>query len=215
MEKLDVLKSFNITDELKQNYKFLIGSILPRPIAVVSTLNLDGSNNLAPFSFFTAVSATPMIIGFSPLIRTSTGKKKDTVINIEREKEFVVNFVTESNMHKVNEASAELDYGEDEFQYTGLNALESDLVKARRLLESPIQFECKLRDILSYGDHIGSGRFITGEVIKVHISEEILEGDNRISTSLFEPVGRGAGNDWIKTTDIIQFERKMKVQLQN
>lgn len=215
MEKLDVLKSFTISDELKANYKFLIGSILPRPIAVISTLNLDGSNNLAPFSFFTAVSATPMIIGFSPLIRTSTGEKKDTVINIEREKEFVVNFVTESNMHKVNEASAELEYGKDEFQYAGLNAIDSELIKARRLVESPIQFECKLRDILSYGDHIGSGRFITGEVVKVHISEELLDEGNRINTSSFKPVGRGAGNDWIKTTDIIQFERKMKAQLQN
>ncbi len=207
------MKSFEINSELKQNYKFLIGSILPRPIAVISTKNLDGSNNLAPFSFFTAVSATPMIIGFSPLIRTSTGGKKDTVINIEREEEFVVNFVTESNMHLVNEASAELPYGEDEFKYTGLNSLESDMVKAVRLKESPIHFECKLRDILSYGDHIGSGRFITGEVLKVHVDDSILE-EGRIKTSSFMPVGRGAGNDWIKTSDIIQFERKMKAQIQ-
>ncbi len=207
------MKSFDIAEELKVNYKFLIGSILPRPIAVVSTRNLDGSFNLAPFSFFTAVSATPMIIGFSPLIRTSTGKKKDTVINIEREKEFVVNFVTESNMTLVNEASAELAYGEDEFKFTGLGALDSEIVKAPRLQESPIHFECKLRDILSYGDHVGSGRFITGEVLKVHVDEKIIE-DGRINTSLFAPVGRGAGNDWIKSTDIVQFERKMKAQIQ-
>jgi len=207
------MKSFNIAGELRENYKFLIGSILPRPIAVISTLNLDGSNNLAPFSFFTAVSATPMIIGFSPLIRTSTGEKKDTVINIEREKEFVVNFVTENNMHQVNEASAELKYGEDEFKFAGLNTIDSQVVKAKRLKESPIHFECKLRDILSYGEHVGSGRFITGEVLKVHVDEALLD-DGRISTDLFKVVGRGAGNDWIKTDNRVEFTRKMKVQLQ-
>lgn len=207
------MKSFEIGNEVTENYKFLIGAILPRPIGVISTLNDNGTNNLAPFSFFTAVSATPMIVGFSPLIRTSTGEKKDTVINIEREKEFVVNFVTEANFDKINKASAELKYGEDEFQYAGLNAMDSDMIKAKRLKESPIHFECKLRDILSYGDHIGAGRFITGEVVKVHVDESLYD-QGRILTNVFKPVGRGAGNDWIKCTDRIQLERKMKAQIQ-
>ena len=207
------MKSFEINDEFKTNYKFLIGSILPRPIAVISTRNLDGSNNLAPFSFFTAVSAKPMIVGFSPLIRTSTGEKKDTVINIEREKEFVVNFVTEENMQKINETSAELAYGEDEFQFAGLTALKSDMIKTRRLKESPIHFECKLRDVLSYGDHVGSGRFITGEVLKVHVKESLLD-EGRILTEEFKPIGRGTGNDWIRCTDLVQIERLMKAQIQ-
>ncbi len=207
------MKSFDIGEELRTNYKFLIGSILPRPIAVVSTLNEDGSNNLAPFSFFTGVSAVPMIVGFSPMIRTSTGEKKDTVINIEREKEFVVNFVTQSNMEKVNSASEELAYGQDEFIHAGLTAVESEVVKARRMKESPIHFECKLRDILNYGDGVGSGRFITGEVVKVHVDEKILE-EGRINTDLFAPIGRGAGNDWIKCTDRVQIERLMKAQIQ-
>ncbi len=207
------MKSFDVGTELRDNYKFLIGSILPRPIAVISTLNEDGSNNVAPFSFFTGVSAVPMVIGFSPLIRTSTGKKKDTVINIEREKEFVVNFVTESNMQKINDASAELAYGEDEFIHAGLTPLDSELIKAKRVGESPIHFECKLRDILSYGDNIGAGRFITGEVVKVHVDSKLLD-EGRIDTDLFAPVGRGAGNDWIKCTDRIQLERQMKAQIQ-
>jgi flavin reductase (DIM6/NTAB) family NADH-FMN oxidoreductase RutF len=207
------MKSFNTDGDFTENYKFLIGSILPRPIAVVSTLNIDGSNNLAPFSFFTAVSASPMIIGFSPMIRTSTGAKKDTVLNIERTKEFVVNFVTEKNLEKINETSSELPYGEDEFLHAGLTPLDSMLVAPRRLKESPIQFECKLRDILNYGDGVGSGRFITGEVVKVHVVEEILE-QGRILTDKFAPVGRGAGNDWILCNNRIQIERKMKAQIQ-
>ena len=97
--------SFDTDGDFTQNYKFLIGSILPRPIAVVSTKNADGSNNVAPFSFFNGFSAKPMIVGFAPLIRTSTGEKKDTVINIEREKEFVINFVTEENADRIGSGS--------------------------------------------------------------------------------------------------------------
>lgn len=205
--------SQTISDEFKDNYKFLIGSILPRPIAFVSTLNQDGSNNVAPFSFFTAVSAKPMIVGFSPLIRTSTGEKKDTVINIEREKEFVVNFVSEEIVDQVNLASTELEYGEDEFNYAKLTPIDSQIVKAKRVKESPIHFECILRDILSYGDHVGSGRFITGEVKAVHFREGLLE-KGRIDTDKLKPIGRGAGNDWIPCRDRIQIERLMKAQIQ-
>lgn len=206
--------SFNTQEsEFSDNYKFIIGSILPRPIAVVSTKNEDGSNNIAPFSFFTGVSAKPMIIAFCPLIRTSTGEKKDTVINIEREKEFVVNFVTEENADLVNMASAELSYGEDEFNYAGLTPIESEMVKAMRMKESPIHFECKLKDILSYGDKPGAGTLITGEVVKIHIDEKLYD-NGRILTQVFKPMGRGAGNDWFKTDSVVEKQRLMKAQIQ-
>lgn len=201
-----------IEEEFSQNYKFLIGGILPRPIAVVSTRNLNGSNNIAPFSFFTAVSAKPMIIAFCPLIRTSTGMKKDTLINIEREKEFVVNFCTEKWVKEINLASTELPYGEDEFNFTGLHPLDSMLIKAKRLQESPLHFECKLRDLLSYGNGSGSGSLITGEVVKIHVDESILI-DGKIDTDLFGAVGRGAGNDWFTTKERFQMERLTKTAI--
>lgn len=204
---------FNTNGPFADNYKFLIGSILPRPIAVVSTRNRDGSNNVAPFSFFTGVSASPMIVAFCPMIRTATGEKKDTVINIENEKEFVVNFCTEGIADKVNASSAELPYGEDEFSYAGLTPIESSIVRCKRVAESPIHFECKLRDILSYGDKPGNGTLITGEVVKIHIDESLYE-NGRVLTDKFLPIGRGAGNDWIKVSDRIQMERKMKAQIQ-
>lgn len=207
------IKSFNTDGAFDLNYKFLIGSILPRPIAVVSTLNEDGSNNLAPFSFFTAVSAKPMIIAFSPMVRSSNGSLKDTPRNIHREKEFVVNFVTEETLDKVNLASAELQYGEDEFAYAGLTPIASDQVRAKRMLESPVQFECLFRDSLSYGHGPGSGQIITGEVVRVHVDERILV-EGKISTDLFKPVGRGAGQDWILCDHRIQRERLMKAQIQ-
>lgn len=111
------MKTFQTDGAFADNYKFLIGSIIPRPIAVISTRNIDGSNNLAPFSFFTAISAKPMIVAFCPMIRSSDGQFKDTVKNILREREFVVNFCTEANYEKVNTASTELPYGEDEYKF--------------------------------------------------------------------------------------------------
>jgi flavin reductase (DIM6/NTAB) family NADH-FMN oxidoreductase RutF len=207
------MKSFNTDGEFKDNYKFLIGSILPRPIAVVSTLNEDGSNNVAPFSFFTAVSAKPMIVAFSPLIRSSTGEMKDTPRNIHREKEFVINFVSEPIVEKINMTSTELGYGEDEFSFAGLTPLDSEKIKAKRVKESLIHFECIYRDSLSYGDEPGCGQIITGEVVKVHIADELLDS-GRIDTDKFAPVGRGAGNDWILCNNRIQIERLMKAQIQ-
>lgn len=206
-------QSFSTQSAFQDNYKFLIGSILPRPISVISTRNADGTNNLAPFSFFTAVSAMPMVIAFSPLLRSKDLSRKDTVVNIEREGEFVVNFCTEANYEKVNLCSIELAYGEDEFKFAGLTAIDSELVRAKRMLESPVQFECKLRDILNYGKSAGAGSLITGEVVRIHIHESILK-DGKIQTDLFRPVGRGAGNDWFKTDSVFQLERLMQAQIQ-
>jgi flavin reductase (DIM6/NTAB) family NADH-FMN oxidoreductase RutF len=208
------MKTFETHGAFTENYKFLIGSIIPRPIAVVSTRNIDGTSNLAPFSFFTAISASPMIIAFCPMIRSSTGEFKDTVKNILRENEFVINFCTEDNYQKVNLASTELPYGEDEFAFTGLTPLDSQVVKAKRMKESPVQFECVFRDMLCYGKHVGSGSLITGEVKLVHIDEAIMK-DGKISTELFKAVGRGAGNDWFKTDSRFEVPRLTKAQIQN
>jgi flavin reductase (DIM6/NTAB) family NADH-FMN oxidoreductase RutF len=199
--------------DFKTNYKLLIGSIVPRPIAVVSTLNADGSNNIAPFSFFTGVSSSPMIIAFCPVIRTSDGEKKDTLKNIEANKEFVVNFVTEPYAEKINQTSKELAYGDDEFLHSGLTPIDSKIVGPKRMQESPIHFECKLRDILSYGNTPGAGTLVTGEVVYIHVDEKIYS-DGKILTDKFGPIGRGAGSDWIRCTDRYQQDRLMKAQIQ-
>ncbi len=207
------MKTFETTGAFADNYKFLIGSILPRPIAVVSTLNKDGTNNVAPFSFFTAVSAKPMIIAFCPMIRSSTGQMKDTPINILREKEFVVNFVHEDLAQKINMTSTELPYGEDEFKFAGLTPLDSEVIKAKRIKESLIQFECIFRDQLNYGDLPGAGQLITGEVVRIHVAEEIME-NGKIITQKYKPVGRGAGNDWFRCDSTFVLERLMAAQIQ-
>ena len=201
------------SDDFTKNYKFLIGGILPRPIAVVSTLNSDSSNNLAPFSFFTGVSAEPMIVAFCPLVRSSDGQKKDTVINIEREKEFVINVCSLDICEKVNASSTELKRNQDEFQFSGLTPIESEIVKAAREKESPVHYECKLRDILSYGENRGAGTLITGEVVKIHVLESAYDS-GRIITQETKPVGRGAGNDWFKTDHPFEMKRMMNSQIQ-
>ena len=207
------MKTFKTDGAFADNYKFLIGSIIPRPISVISTRNIDGSNNLAPFSFFTAVSAKPMIIAFCPLIRTSDGQFKDTVKNILREREFVLNFCTENNYAKVNLASTELPYGDDEFTFSKLTPVDSEVVKAKRVMESPVQFECVFRDMLCYGKESGAGSLITGEVKLVHVDESIIK-DGKILTELYKAVGRGAGNDWFKTDSRFELERLTKAQIQ-
>ncbi len=207
------MKTYQTNGAFADNYKFLIGSIIPRPIAVISTLNIDGTSNLAPFSFFTAISAQPMIIAFCPMIRSSDGQFKDTVKNILREREFVVNFCTEDNYEKVNLASTELPYGEDEFNFSGLTPMDSELVKAKRVKESPVQFECIFRDMICYGKTPGSGSLITGEVKLVHVDEAVMK-DGKIQTELLKAVGRGAGNDWFKTDSRFQMERLTKAQIQ-
>ncbi len=207
------MKTYQTNGAFADNYKFLIGSIIPRPIAVISTRNIDGSNNLAPFSFFTAISASPMIVAFCPMIRSIDGQFKDTVKNILREKEFVVNFCTENNYKQVNLASTELPFGEDEYNFSGLTPIESEFVKARRMKESPVQFECIFRDMLCYGSTPGSGSIITGEVKLVHVDEAVMK-DGKISTDLLKAVGRGAGNDWFKTDSRFELERLTKAQIQ-
>ncbi len=205
--------SLDTNGDFSQNYKLLIGAIVPRPIALISTKNEDGSNNLAPFSFFTAVSAQPMIIAFCPMTRTSTVDLKDTPKNIFREKEFTVNFVTEEICHQANLTSTELPYGEDEFSFSKLTPLASEKIKSMRVKESPIHYECIFRDALSYGEDIGQGQIITGEVIKIHVDESLYE-DGKINTERYHAVGRGGGLDWIRITDRFQLERLMKAQIQ-
>jgi len=205
--------SFDTDGAFGDNYKFLIGSILPRPIAVVSTRNTDGTNNLAPFSFFTAISAKPMMIAFCPLARSSDGQTKDTPKNIFREKEFVVNITSYDIASKINLCSSELPYGEDEFTYSGLTPIDSEKIAAKRIKESKIHFECLFRDHLSYGEGPGSGTLITGEVIKVHVAPEIFE-NGRINSQKLDPVGRGAGNDWFRCDHTFEMQRLMQAQIQ-
>ncbi|MBK6658954.1 MAG: flavin reductase family protein [Proteobacteria bacterium] len=180
-------------------YKLLIGSILPRPIAFVSTMGADGIYNLAPFSFFTAVSANPPCIAFAPMLSLDA-KRKDTLNNAERLGEFVVNVVSEDIVRPMNETSAEFPPEVDEFEVSGLTPVPSDLVAVPRVKESHIAMECKLRQVVEMSTLPMGGSLVIGEVVRFHIDDEYFD-DFRIDVDKLRPVGRMAGFTYTRTTD--------------
>lgn len=154
--------------------RLLQGGIGPRPIALVSTISNDGINNLSPFSFYNVFGANPPVIGFSPSRRGRDGSLKDTYLNLVDSKECVVQAVTYSMVEQVSLASTEYERGIDEFVKSGLTPIDSDLVKPKRVKESPFQMECKLLNMMSYGDGGASANLAICEVIKFHVNEEIF-----------------------------------------
>jgi flavin reductase (DIM6/NTAB) family NADH-FMN oxidoreductase RutF len=181
-------------------YKLMIGAIVPRPIAFVSTLSLEGIPNLAPFSFFTGVSANPPVVCFSPMIRGSDGKKKDTLNNIETTREFVVNIVSEDFAVQMNICSTEFPPEVDEFQQSGLTPISSDLVKAPRVKESKINLECRLLQVVHVSPKPLGGSLVLGEVLCFHVADELWE-DYRIDPDKLKPIGRMGGPTYTRTTD--------------
>lgn len=192
----------------KDAYKLLIGSVLPRPIAFVSSVDCSGRVNLAPFSFFTGICADPMMVCFAPMRKAGEGDKKDTLINIEETKEFVINIVGESIVEPMNECATPFAHGTDEFLEAGLTKIESDLITPPRVKESDVQLECVLDQIVEFGDHEGAGSLVIGKVVMVHVRDELYE-NGRINTELLKPVGRLAGQEYTRaTTDTFTLRRK-------
>jgi flavin reductase (DIM6/NTAB) family NADH-FMN oxidoreductase RutF len=193
---------------IKDNYKLIIGSVLPRPIALVSTLSEEGIPNLAPFSFFTGITSKPATIGFAPALKGKEAEKKDTLANVENSKEFVVNIVTEDIADQMVKTASEVAPDIDEFQMSGLTAIDSEIVKPPRVKESPINLECKLYQVVYVGDgSAGSGAFVIGEIVAYHIDDELYQ-DGKINTALLKPIGRLAGQDYTTLGRLFTLERK-------
>jgi flavin reductase (DIM6/NTAB) family NADH-FMN oxidoreductase RutF len=195
------------TLEWRDAYKLLIGSILPRPIAFVTTLDESGIANAAPFSFFTAICADPMLICFSPMRRGSDGAKKDTLVNIENTNQFVINIVSEDMAKQMNDCAVEFAPDVDETAVTGLTKVSSLKVKVPRIKESLVHLECELYQVLDFGDTPGAGSLVIGKVLNVHVEDELIQ-NGRIDTTKLQPIGRMAGNTYTnplgKTFDIIR-----------
>ena len=193
---------------IKDNYKLLIGAVVPRPIAFVATRSASGHNNLAPFSFFTAISSKPPTICFAPSLRSRQSLKKDTLQNIEETGEFVVNIVTEDIAEQMNETATEVPPDIDEFVYSGLTPVPSQKVKPPRVKESPINMECKLYKIVTVGpDDVGGSALVIGEVVLFHVADRLID-DFRIDLDLLKPVGRLAGPDYTTLGRRFSLERK-------
>ena len=185
-------------------YKLLIGCVVPRPIAWVSTVGPDGVNNLAPFSFFMGVCSEPPTIAFSSGPRAKN--RKDTVRNAEHTGDFVVNVVDDDLAEQMNLSSGEYPPEVDEFALTGLTAAPGTRVRAPRVTQAPISLECRVARIIPVGR--GPHSLVLGEIVYFHVRDDLYEtATGRIDVARLRPVGRLAGNSYAHVHDIFQMKR--------
>lgn len=173
---------------------YLQGAVGPRPIALASTIDINGNPNLSPFSFFNVFSSNPPILVFSPARRVRNNTIKHTLINVQNTKEVVISVVNYDIVQQVSLASTEYADGVNEFIKSGLTPLKSDVVKPFRVAESPVQFECKVNDIIALGDGGGAGNLVICEVVKIHVSEDVLDENGAIDQHKIDLVSRMGGN---------------------
>lgn len=194
-------------------YQFMIASIAPRPIAFVSTVDKEGNPNLAPFSFFNAISQSPPMVAFAAGQRVQDGTHKDTYENVKETMECVINIVDTNIVRQMALTSVRFPKGVSEFEKAGLTPLASDLVKPYRVKESPVHFECKIEQILDFGDKGGAGHLMIGRIVRMHMNENILDAEGkRIDPHKLELVGRLGRAFYTKVTsssifDIVQPEQ--------
>jgi flavin reductase (DIM6/NTAB) family NADH-FMN oxidoreductase RutF len=187
-------------------YKLMIGAIVPRPIAFVSSQDAEGVLNLAPFSYFTACSTNPPVVCFCSAVRTGPRPHKDTLENIRSTGEFAVNIVTEELAGPMNATSAEVGPEVDEFALAGLTPLPGERIRVPRVAESPIQMECRLRQILEISSLPGGGNLVLGDVLLFHIREDLLV-NGKIDPDRLRAVGRMGGPTFVRTHDRFDMPR--------
>ena len=174
----------------KDLHQFMVGSIAPRPIAFVSTINEDGQPNLAPYSFFNAFSSNPPIVVFSSNRRVSNNTTKDTLHNVRVNGELVINVVNHAIVRQMAVASVEFPSDVSEFDKSGLTPLASELVKPFRVAESPVHLECRVKEIITLGDAGGAGHLVICDVLRMHIRESVIDDRNRIDPQKLDLMGR-------------------------
>ncbi|MHB8301577.1 MAG: flavin reductase family protein [Acidobacteriaceae bacterium] len=205
------MRTLNPADQVPRDiYKLLVGSVVPRPIAFVSSMDAHGVRNLAPFSFFTVASANPPIVCFCPMARGAGNSNllssKDTLRNIIATREFVVNIVSEEFASQMNACSAELPPEVDEFEVSGLTPLPSEMVRPPRVAESHVQMECRLQQVVHASTEPLGGSLVLGLVLRFHVRESLLD-NFRIDPDKLHAIGRMAGSTYARTTDRFELER--------
>nr|WP_231619563.1 flavin reductase family protein [Fictibacillus sp. 5RED26] len=176
----------------KDVYKLLVGSVVPRPIAWVSTISKEGVVNLAPYSFFNVASRNPpmLCISIGPGVGEREGTEKDTLVNIRNQKEFVINVVTSTLGNEMQKTSENLPSEVDEVEAAGLTTLDSTIVKPKRVKEAPIHMECQLEQIIQ----LGSDHLVIGRMVRYHINDDYYLGNYKVDLEKLQPLGRFAGN---------------------
>lgn len=189
---------FDLADtRSRDRYKLLSGLIVPRPIGWIGTRRADGTNNLAPFSFFNIVSSNPPIVLFSA--GSHRDRPKDSSTLAGRSGEFTVNIVSELVVEAMSVTSGSFSADDDEFAIAGLTAVAGHKVGAPLVAESPANLECKVRQIIEIGAS-GSTELVVGDVLVIHVEDEVLDG-TRIDNDALRAVGRMAGNTYVRTRE--------------
>ena len=190
----------------KDVYRLLIGAVVPRPIAFVSTLDLNNVRNLAPFSFFTVASSNPPVVVFCTSVPSVGRGMKDTLKNVLDTREFVLNVVSEDFAEKMNECSATVPPDVDEFELSGLTPIPSDLVKPHRVAESRVQMECQLTQVVTVSEKPNGGSLVLGEVVRFHLAEDVVDNFH-VDPDKLRAIGRMAGITYCRTTDRFELKR--------
>jgi flavin reductase (DIM6/NTAB) family NADH-FMN oxidoreductase RutF len=180
---------------------YLLGAVAPRPIAFASTIDADGNPNLSPFSFFNVFGSNPPIMIFSPARRVRDNTTKHTLENALETKEVVINVVNYDIVQQMSLSSSEYPEGVNEFEKAGFTMLKSDEIKPFRVAESPVQFECKVKDVIFTGDEGGAGNLIVCEVVKIHIHDEVLDENGGIDQHKIDLVARAGGSYYSRARD--------------
>ena len=171
-------------------HSYLLGAVVPRPIALASTIDNAGNVNLSPFSFFNVFSANPPIMIFSPARRGRDNTTKHTYENVKEVPEVVIHIVTHSIVEQISLASCEYPKGVNEFIKAGLTEVPSLVVRPPRVAESPVAFECKVNQVIELGNSGAAGNLVICEVLRMHISEEVLDPDGRINPFKLDAIAR-------------------------
>src|SRR5690606_16093644 len=189
-------------------YKLLTGLVIPRPIGWISTVDENGINNLAPFSFFNVVGEDPPHVMFST-VRTRN-KNKDTLNNVLSNKQFAVNLVTEDLVEQMNATSEMVESSVDEFKLANLTPIDCEIIKPKRVKEAKAHFECEMVHHYFLEDHKNGGACVViGKVLMMHIADEILMENYRINLDKYKPVARLAGSNYSKMGEIFSIKRKV------
>jgi flavin reductase (DIM6/NTAB) family NADH-FMN oxidoreductase RutF len=186
-------------------HSYLLSAVSPRPIAFASTMDEDGNVNLSPFSFFNVFSANPPILIFSPARRVRDNTTKHTLENVLKTKEVVINIVNFEMVQQMSLSSTEYPDGVNEFVKSGLTQVASEMIKPPRVVEAPVQFECKVNDVIALGTEGGAGNLIIAEVVKLHIKESILDAEGKIDAVKIDTVAR-MGANWYNRSKEGMFE---------
>jgi flavin reductase (DIM6/NTAB) family NADH-FMN oxidoreductase RutF len=193
--------------DARDAYKWMIATIVPRPIAWVSTIsNETGESNLAPFSFFQGITASPPTLMFVPVTKRD-GQPKDTLRNIAANKEFVVNMVSAELAEAMSATSAALPFGESEFERFGVESAPSTRVRPTRVRAARVAFECVLHSIVQIGEGAGGANVVFGRILCAHVEDTVLGADGLPDAAKLDLIGRMGGDDYCTTRDRFSVER--------